>query len=262
MKNTVYLQVKTLFITLITCGFILTSCNQKRETETTSNSGVKTEPINITLPALYTGTLPCADCPSIRYSLIIDDSSFTEISTYDNDPNARFEKSGHWNMNGDTLSIYDSENSPLKRFLVNEKTLTLLDKENQEIKGDLSEMYVLERTGNQPSIREHHEDLADQGYKFYAGGNEPFWSLKIDSLNHLIFETPDSTQRFSDTDSTKDGDTVILKANSESGQITIQAEDNYCQDSMSGYLFPQTVSVVLESARNDTLSGCGLFLNS
>lgn len=262
MKNTVYQQVQSLFIILILCGFILTSCNQKKETETTSHSGVKTEQIDITLPAMYSGKLPCADCPNIRYRLIIEENKFTEISIYDNDPNARFEKIGDWEINGDTLSIFDSENSLIKRFLVNEKKLTLLDRENQEIKGDLSEMYVLERTGNQPSIREHHAKLADQGYTFYAGGNEPFWSLKIDSLNRLIFETPDSTRHFSDADSTKDGNTVVVKANSELGQITIQAGSNYCQDSMSGYLFPRQIKVIMQSAKQDTLTGCGTFLNS
>ncbi|MDX1642441.1 MAG: copper resistance protein NlpE N-terminal domain-containing protein, partial [Balneolaceae bacterium] len=217
--------------------------------------------LGINLPAMYTGSLPCADCPSIRYSLIIDDSSFTEISIYDNDPNARFKKNGPWTVMGDTLSILDSENSPIKRFLVNEESLFLLDRENQEITGDLADKYTLERTGNQPSIREHHQKLASQGFKFFAGGNEPFWSVKMDSLNQLIFETPDSTQRFGRADSSKKGDQVSLSASTESRRLTIQSEDKYCQDSMNGYLFPQNVTLILQTTERDTLSGCGLFLN-
>lgn len=262
MKKTGYLQILPLFITAITFGLMFISCEMKQGNDLTPYTDQNPDQLDIYLPAMYTGTLPCADCPGIRYRLIIDDSSFTEISIYDNDPNARFEKSGAWNVNGDTLSILDSTRVPIKRFLVSEESLTLLDRENQKITGDLADMYTLERTGNQPAIREHHQELANQEFKFYAGGNEPFWSVKKDSLNNLIFETPDSTKHFSDADSTKEGNQIILKAVSESGQITIQATNNYCQDSMSGYLFPQTVFVILESARNDTLNGCGTFLNS
>lgn len=238
-----------------------THCDSQVQKEKKTES--KQNILDLRLPAMYSGTLPCADCPGINYRLIIEEDRFVEISHYQDRSPGSFEETGIWRLNADTLTLSQQDDKNFKkRFLVDEQSLRLLDSKNQQISGDLSEMYVLDRTGNQPSIREHHQRLADQGFKFYAGGNEPFWSVKMDSLNNLIYETPDSTLRFSDTDSTKNENQVILKASSESIQITIQAGNNYCQDSMSGYLFPRKATVYLQMVNRDTLTGCGLFLNS
>lgn len=251
------------FIPLIILTFqlVFTSCDKTREKETTARDTI-TERIDIHLPAMYTGVLPCASCPGIDYRLFIEDSGFVEISHYRNKTPGTFEETGWWSLTGDTLIIKKPDSQDiLKKFLIHDDSLTLLDRQNEQVTGDSNEKYVLERTGNQPSIREHHQNLADQGFKFFANGNEPFWSVKMDSLNHLTFETPDSTLRFEEADSSNEGSHIILKAHSESAQITLQTQRNFCQDSMSGYLFPREVTVFLHTAKRDTLSGCGLFLN-
>lgn len=246
----------------LTVAFIpFTHCDSqvRKEKKTESKQNI----LDLRLPAMYSVTLPCADCPGINYRLILEEDRFVEISHYQDRSPGKFEEIGIWEIDRDTLILTQPNNENfIKKFLVEEQTLTLLDRKNQQINGDLSEMYVLDRTGNQPSIREHHQRLADHGFKFYAGGNEPFWSVKMDSLNHLIFETPDSTQYFGQADSSKNGNQVILSASSESGQLTIQAGDRYCQDSMSGYLFPRQVIIIMQTEKRDTLSGCGLFLNN
>lgn len=251
-----------LTILLISLAFLpFTTCDRNPKNEKAVKSPTaKQKNLEIQLPAMFSGTLPCADCPGINYRLIIEEDSFTEISNYQDRSSGRIEKTGRWISNGDTLNL-QSNNTIIKKFLINKSELTLLDQKNQEITGSLSDRYVLERVGNQPSIRQHHQDLADQGFTFFAGGNEPFWSLKVDSTNHIIFETPDSSMNFQQTNSSKSDSIVVLEAISDSNEITIQAKNEYCQDSMSGYLFPKTVSVYLKTARTDTLTGCGLFLN-
>ncbi|WP_234572526.1 copper resistance protein NlpE N-terminal domain-containing protein [Rhodohalobacter sp. 614A] len=262
MKQTVYFRIHLLFIISIICGFAVISCDTNGQLETSENNSGNEKLPDINLPAMYTGTIPCADCPGIDYHLIIEKDQFIEILRYQERSPSAFEGTGTWKIDGDTLTLLQPNNENFgKKFLIGPQTLTFLDNNNQPIRGNLSEMYVLERTGDQSSIHEHHQKLAKQGFTFYAGGNEPFWSVKMDSMNNFIFETPDSSQHFEKTDSTRNTDQIIFEGNSDSGQITIQVMDNYCQDSMSGYLFPQTVSVVLAPAKTDTLAGCGLFLD-
>lgn len=249
-----------LILLLLSLAFFpFTTCekNIQKEDQVSNES----EEPDIKLPAMYTGTLPCADCPGINYRLIIENDRFTEISIYQDRSPGRFEETGNWQMRGDTLKLLQPDSTISKKFLLDQQKVTLLDADNQQITGDLADHYVLERTGDQRSIREHHQNLADRGFTFFANGNEPFWSVKIDSTNHIIFETPDTAQTFGSMDSTQANDSILLKAQTGSNQITVNASQIYCQDSMSGYLFPQTVTVYLQSAKTDTLTGCGLFLN-
>lgn len=105
--------------------------------------------------------------------------------------------------------------------------------------------------------------MAEQGFTFFAAGNEPFWSLKIDSVNQLLFKTPHSSINFEKIIRSTTENEVIFDASTDSThQLSIKTQDKYCQDSMSGYLFSQTVTATLQSLEVDTLRGCGLFLDN
>lgn len=259
MKKSSY----SLSLCLISCIVVvlLVSCNQPKNQHKSTLS--ETEELDLNLPAMYSGTLPCADCPGIDYQLILEENRFTEISHYQDRSAGNFEEKGTWKVNGDTLTLIGLEDLILKRFLVDESSLTLLDMNSQRVTGDLADMYVLERAGNQQSIREHHQKLAEQGFTFFAAGNEPFWSLKIDSLNRAMFETPDSSINFGEVNRSTLKNVIFLEASTDSTQhsIQIQVQEEYCQDSMSGYLFPQTVTATLHPSEVDTLRGCGIYLD-
>lgn len=124
---------------------LIISCNYPKDQPENTHSNTQKEDLN--LPAIFTGTIPCADCPGVDYQLIIEDHQFTEITRYQDRSPGRFEQTGTWEINEDTLSLKDQENSVLKKFLINEQNLTLLDKSDQQIIGDLAEMYILDRTG-------------------------------------------------------------------------------------------------------------------
>lgn len=261
MFKTVLLQSYCFLIFLFIAGSIL-SCNQRQEAEEAPEKDTNAEQINIHLPAMYTGTLPCADCPGIDYRLIIEENRFVEINHYRDRTPGRFEETGNWTVSGDTLSLLKPDNqNPRKRFLLSKEKLTMLDMQNQEVTGDLADMYVLERVGSQKSIRKHHQKMAERGYLFYAAGNEPFWSLRLDSMNHLFYKTPLDSTLFEAKDLSYSGRQTTLRASSDLGRITVDTIDRYCQDSMSGYLFPLEVKVYLNTSVRDTLNGCGLYLN-
>lgn len=254
-------------LTFILAFSVLVSCNQPEnqqemsadETELTTSVS---EQVDWNLPTMYTGTLPCADCPGINYRLIIEEEQFTEISHYQDRSIESFEETGTWEIDGDTLTLRGRENLILKRFLVDESNLTLLSRTNQKITGDLADMYVLNRTGDQQSIEEHHRDLADRGYAFFATGNEPFWSIQIDSLDQLIFESPEKELNFGKINASTIRNEMQFETSTDSTQLSVQIRDEYCQDSMSGYLFPLIISVTMQPFPVDTLEGCGLFLDS
>lgn len=248
----------SVFLSLSFILFVLISCNgQKNQQET---ADFEAEQSDLNLPAIYTGTLPCADCPGINYQLIIKDDGFTELSQYQDRSPATFEETGTWKITDDTLTLIGLEDLILKRFLVNDTSLTLLNMNNQRITGELADMYILERTEDQDSIRIHHQELAEQGFTFFAAGNEPFWSLRIDSLNQLIFETPDSSIHFGEVNQSIIENEMSLDASTDSTQLSVQVQDEYCQDSMSGYLFPLTITATMQPSGTDSLKGCGLFL--
>lgn len=254
------------FIFIFTLSVLISCTQPENRTETNASEPAETthtdEQIDMHLPALYTGTLPCADCPGIDYRLILEKDEFTEISHYQDRSSENFEEAGRWDIDGDTLTLRGEEDLILKRFLIGESNLTLLNRKNERITGDLADMYVLERTGDQESIRNHHQELANKGYAFYAKGNEPFWSLTIDSLNQVIFESPERKLNLGKVDLSTFKNEMRFETSSDSAQFSLQIQDEYCQDSMSGYLFPLTITATMQPSPVDSLKGCGLFFGS
>lgn len=245
---------------LVLVLFVSISCNQPNNQQKTLSS--ETEQFDLNVPVMYTGTLPCADCPGINYQLILDEGQFTEISHYQDRSAESFEESGTWEIAGDTLTLVGSEDLILKRFLFEEDSLRLLDRNNQQITGSLSDMYVLDRVGDQESIQEHHQGLAEQRYTFFATGNEPFWSIKIDSLNQVMFESPEMKVDLGILDPSVIKSEMQFEISTDSTQLSVQITDEYCQDSMSGYLFPLTITATMQPSNVDSLKGCGLFPGS
>lgn len=250
-----------IILTSLIVSVSLLSCSHKNEAETQSDTYSEIGQIEIDLPALYTGILPCADCPGVDYSLILEEGRFVEISQYMERSTKRFEETGIWTLNGDTLIISQNDSSNFrKQFLFDEKKLILLHSQGQQIAGDLANKYVLERAGNQPEIRNHLQKLANQGITFFAGGNEPFWVIRIDSMNHLTYEIPEDSLKFDVTKVSSDGYRTVFRTRSGSHRLKVESTDHYCRDSMSGYLFPLEVSVYMQTGQPDTLTGCGAFL--
>ncbi|MDR9364343.1 MAG: copper resistance protein NlpE N-terminal domain-containing protein [Balneolaceae bacterium] len=255
-----FLPVYLILLFLISCNQQENQKNNEPSERTKSISS--TDDIDLNLPAMYTGTLPCADCPGINYQLILEDDGFTELSQYRDRSPEKFEETGSWSANKDTLTLVGQEDLILKRFLFHKDSLTLLDRNKQKITGDLADIYVLERVGNQESIRKHHQKLSEQGFIFFAAGNEPFWSIKIDSLNLMTYEKPGSTRNLGEVSRSMIENGILFETSADSIQLSIRVQDKYCRDSMSGYLFPETVTAVMKSSQVDTLRGCGLFLEN
>ena len=207
------------------------------------------------LPAVFTGVLPCADCPGIESTLVLNENSFEEFSHYRNRGNNLYQVDGTWTLTGDTLKLYRVEGELHKAFLYSRDQIKLLDQDLQPITGDLEEYYTLDRSLEQESIRSQHSELREDGVDFLASGNEPFWSVHINFDGQLLYKTPGSEKPypFGEFEEIVENQNTIY--NADEMRITITPE--YCRDSMSGFLFTHRVEI---QTNGQNMTGCGRYL--
>jgi len=207
------------------------------------------------LPAVFTGVLPCADCPGIESTLVLNENSFEEFSHYRNRGNNLYQVDGTWTLTGDTLKLYRVEGELHKAFLYSRDQIKLLDQDLQPITGDLEEYYTLDRSQEQESIRSQHSELREDGVDFLASGNEPFWSVHINFDGQLLYKTPGSETPypFSDFDEIEENQKTVYSAE----EMQISVTPGYCRDSMSGFLFTHLVEIQIDE---QNMTGCGRYL--
>lgn len=93
----------------------------------------------------YSGTLPAADCPGIKTTLVLNnDHTFSLTSEY-LEREAKVTEGGNYAVSGNILTLAFSGEDRTLRCKVGENTLTLLDGDGNEVTGDLAPMYVLKK---------------------------------------------------------------------------------------------------------------------
>ncbi len=153
------------------------------------------------LPATFTGVLPCADCPGIRYQLdLYPDHKFTSRMTYE-ERHAKFDDSGHWKVsgNGTIVVLHGSGASTQKFSIPHADTLRRLDPNGNEINSKLN--YDLKRAaeftpiGNRKGTR---SALENTDWKLMQLGEAP---ITADSLQREAdFSLNPETHRVSGSD--------------------------------------------------------------
>ncbi|HEY6644948.1 META domain-containing protein [Povalibacter sp.] len=105
------------------------------------------------LPALYAGTLPCADCPGIRYELDLRANHvFVLRMTYlDTDPAIAVDEIGQWSIQEDKVLILDGADEPPTVWSIRDvDTLSKLDRDGNPIASKLN--YTLVRQANYAAL--------------------------------------------------------------------------------------------------------------
>jgi len=211
------------------------------------------------LPAVYTGTLPCASCPGINTHLLIDSTGFREVSEYideDGGPVATF---GTWETSGTDTLFLNSDDERYKTYLIENDSLRMLDQSGNRIEGDLAENYLLTYSDMENQIRDRHQELRADGFTFIASGNEPFWSVQVTNKEYVIYQTPQMRKSGSLEQRRFDVSSNSLEALFGSGEtLQLNINNEICQDSMSGFMFSHTVTLHYENRKE---TGCGRFLN-
>ena len=134
--------------------FFLAACNQPA-----SNNNASTADTTITQAVIdehtaeksldwagtYEGTIPCADCPGIKTTVVLNDDHTFQYDTEYLEKKVTTTDKGtfSWENNGSTVSLKGKEiNSTLK---VGENQLILLDTEGNVITGELADHYILKK---------------------------------------------------------------------------------------------------------------------
>jgi copper homeostasis protein (lipoprotein) len=104
-------------------------------------------PGRLSLPASFTGTLPCADCEGIDYRLdLFEDRSFFLRTTYRGRTPGEFDDVGSfdWSSDGRALIAQGGREAPLRFSIESADEIRLLDLSGQPIDSKLN--YALRRT--------------------------------------------------------------------------------------------------------------------
>lgn len=212
----------------------------------------------IELPTAFTGTLPCADCPDIDYEIRLEEGQATEFSRYQERSPQHVSKTGIWDISGDTLVVHPDDPENQKIFRVTENSLLLLYKHGEEIPSDVAENHRLQRNTEFQSILDRHLELRNEGVKFVGTGNEPFWNFNVLEGDTLVYTTPEMElkSRSLDIQQHESGANYFAEFGSDQS-IEINVQRQFCQDTMSGFMFTHAVTVTKDGMVN---TGCGRYL--
>ncbi len=145
--------MEKLFFAMVICiGFM--ACQQPKTSDSTlsdSDAVAETTPIDtvhtsqnsLDWSGTYEGTIPCADCPGIKTTVVLNsDNTFSLTSEY-MERNTKLEDKGSfmWHNNGSVVHLKGKETD--LKLKVGEDMLFYLDQEGEEIIGPLEEDYIL-----------------------------------------------------------------------------------------------------------------------
>jgi uncharacterized lipoprotein NlpE involved in copper resistance len=125
----------------------------------------------------FYGTLPCADCPGIRYELILNgDGTYVESTEYLEKSVAARVDSGTYEVQQDTVvQLLKPPGEGMDRWAVTDGQLRMLNQSGALIESEFAQQYVLSPEKPSESSAKTQREI-----DFKATGNEPFWSLEID----------------------------------------------------------------------------------
>lgn len=118
---------------------------------------------------------------------------------------------------------------------------------------DLGTLMMIKVTG---AIAENAEIVDVAAFlPIAARGNEPGWTLKIDSERMSLSRQNDPTTILTPTPTTtREGERYRLNASTEANSVIVDVTPQLCRDSMTGMPYPYRVEV---KVNGDTLNGCG-----
>lgn len=114
-------------------------------------------------PGVYTGTLPCADCPGIDISItLLEDGTFQRSLKYlERDQRARHDQGGfQWNEAGGVITLL-VDGEPEQSYKVGEGVLFHLDQAGNVISGELAVHYRLTMMSADPDLQDREWVLVE-----------------------------------------------------------------------------------------------------
>ena len=138
----------------------ITACQTTKTTENSAADAAHNSQNAVDWPGTYQGTLPCADCPGIRYTLTLnEDDTYVLKTRYLEKGDNVITDSGAftWDDLGGKIALTNRD----ERFQVGENQLFHLDTEGNRISGSLAEHYILTKVSDQ--LTDRHWKLIEVG---------------------------------------------------------------------------------------------------
>jgi copper homeostasis protein (lipoprotein) len=164
--------VVVVFAALVACGGCSSSCCNVSAAVPSAGFDI-TRRVSLDFPATYSGTLPCADCEGIRYTLNIwSDQVFFRRMTYLGNGEGKgtsFDDIGHWSFSADGAAlVFSSKDETPEVFAIEgREMLRKLDIDGNPIESELNYTLVRQKKMDwfEPHVRLHgmYSYVADAG---------------------------------------------------------------------------------------------------
>lgn len=144
---------KSMYVAAIAvCSVALMSCNSSKKADALNSNADTTQVVDMHTAEIsldyfgeYKGTIPAADCPGIKQTLVLNkDNTFTLNSIYIDREGADFNESGTFSIDGNIITL-KTKNEQESYYKVEEGRVRMLMKDKQPITGALAEHYVLKQ---------------------------------------------------------------------------------------------------------------------
>lgn len=210
----------------------------------------------------YYGFLPCADCPGISYTLVLESRRFHRTMEY-YDRNTSTTTEGKLEYKDGQVELYENGHV-IGRYAMEGNQIYALDGDGKRITGPLADHFILYRGEPQKALMP--SDRSNLELKYKGTGNEPFWMIQIKDqslyFKGLMQEEVEFEVPISEWDISDDGLITTYRGQSEGNHLAIKITHRICQDNMSGFYFPTQLQVELKTPTMDlqNLEGCGQYL--
>lgn len=144
---------------ILSAAGLLSACggNDRKQAATTDPAASASTEVTLQAPDMHTaetsldylgtyeGTLPGADCPGIRTTIVLAaDGSYTLHMEY-LERDTAYDEKGSFEVKGNLLTLTPSDGGQPGYYKVEENRLRHLDGDRQPITGELAEHYVLQK---------------------------------------------------------------------------------------------------------------------
>lgn len=131
--------------------FFQTSCDngsQRVSERSDKADSIKERSFQDNFSGKYSNVIPCADCPGIETTVSFNaDSTFIENMKY-LERNSSFSDTGRWRIANKIITVSFPSKSSKQRFyrIKSDSVIAILDADKKEIKGALTNNYLLKKT--------------------------------------------------------------------------------------------------------------------
>lgn len=145
-----------LALAVMVAGIAFVGCkdNKKVEEQATEQTTEETEYVDtehtsqnsLDWSGTYVGVTPCADCPGIETTIVLnDDNTFKATYVYQEKKDGTFEEAGTftWDDKGSVITLKDAKGEVLSVYQVQEGRLKQLGLDGTEVTSELAEHYIL-----------------------------------------------------------------------------------------------------------------------